>query len=83
MLPNSVTSEETGKYKIILIKNMSVSHVLLLLLHGRKNLLFTYHTQEKSPCGTYLSKEIEALAAAVDSAADEKILGFKGLELSP
>ena len=43
----------------------------------------TYQTQEKSPCGMYLIRLIDALAAATQSAADENTLGFKGLALSP
>lgn len=43
----------------------------------------TYQTQLKSPWGMYFRSEIEARAAAVHSAAEEKILGFKGFEFRP
>jgi hypothetical protein len=43
----------------------------------------TYQTQEKSPCGMYLSRDIDALAADVHSAAEEKMRGFSGLAFSP
>lgn len=36
-----------------------------------------------SPWGQNWSREMEARAAAVQSAADEKILGFSGFVLSP
>lgn len=78
MLPNSVTSAETGKYNTILPKKISLASSW-----ERWAAKYTHQTTEESPSGIYLSSEIEALAAEVHRAAELKTLGFRGLELSP
>lgn len=77
ILANKVTSAETGKYRINLFCECRVSRF-------RPNPeQSTYQTQAKSPCGIYLMRCIEALAADTHNAAEEKTRGFRGLALSP
>lgn len=76
ILPNRVTSADTGKYSTILL-------MLVLFHEGSGSKDRTYHTTDESPSGMYLSNEIVALAAEVHNAAELKTLGFKGLAFSP
>ena len=43
----------------------------------------TYQTQAKSPCGMYLIRLMDALAAETHSTADKNTLGFNGLAFRP